>query len=181
MCLRWSEQRLLLQVLVQQSTERHDSEHRGPAVVAYEPVSWNRGDDWRCVCVGLTRGTLVISSLLQAPVGQSADRHDSEHRGSAVVACAPVSWNRRRLVMVLCLNRFLQGLVQQSTDGHDSEHRGPAVVASGTVSWKRGDGGATCLRWTDRRFRRLCRYLNNNQLSGTIPSNVGQLSLLRQL
>jgi hypothetical protein len=46
MCLRWSEQSSILQVaLGQQSTDRHDSEHRGPAVVASATVSWNRGDD----------------------------------------------------------------------------------------------------------------------------------------
>jgi hypothetical protein len=31
-----------VQVLALQSTERHDSEHRGPAFVAYGPVSWRR-------------------------------------------------------------------------------------------------------------------------------------------
>jgi hypothetical protein len=81
------------------------------------------------------------SSLLQVLVGQSADRHDSEHRGSAVVACAPVSWNRRRWVMGLCLNKrnVLVGFVD------------------------------------------FCRDLGNNQLTGTIPSTVGQLSSLQQL
>jgi hypothetical protein len=55
MCLCWSERRVVLvssflQVLGQQSTERHDSEHRGPAVVAYAPVSWKTGDD-RVTCL----------------------------------------------------------------------------------------------------------------------------------
>jgi hypothetical protein len=30
-------------------------------------------------------------------------------------------------------------------------------------------------------FVDFCRYLNNNQLTGTIPSTVGQLSSLREL
>jgi hypothetical protein len=34
-----------MQLLEQKSTDRHDSEHRGPAVVTYAPVSWNKGDD----------------------------------------------------------------------------------------------------------------------------------------
>jgi hypothetical protein len=34
-----------LQGLERRSTDRHDSEHRGPAFVAYGTVIWNRGDD----------------------------------------------------------------------------------------------------------------------------------------
>jgi hypothetical protein len=50
MCLRWSEQGLrlvssILQDIGEQSTDGHDSKHRGPAVVAYGPVSWNRDGD----------------------------------------------------------------------------------------------------------------------------------------
>jgi hypothetical protein len=37
------------------------------------------------------------------------------------------------------------------------------------------------LRWIAVDFRRFCRLLAGNQLSGTIPSTVGQLSLLEQL
>jgi hypothetical protein len=147
--LCWSErQRLLLissilQVVVQQFTDGHDSEHRGPAVVASATVSWNRGDDRRrCVCC-LTREIALISSTLQV-------------------------------------------LARQSTDGHDSKHREPAVVACGPVSWSRGDGlgdmlcgGLTGEIAVD--FVDFCRYLSNNQLSGTISSTVGQLSLLKFL
>jgi hypothetical protein len=46
--------RLTLQLLVRQSADGHDSEHRGPAVLASTAVSWDRGDDAvLCVCVGL--------------------------------------------------------------------------------------------------------------------------------
>jgi hypothetical protein len=49
-----------------------------------------------CFCRrgGLTREIALISSTLQVLARQSADGHDSEHRGPAVVACVPVSWNR---------------------------------------------------------------------------------------
>jgi len=36
---------LISQVLVQQSTDGHDSRRRGPDVVASATVSWKRGDD----------------------------------------------------------------------------------------------------------------------------------------
>jgi hypothetical protein len=41
-----------------------------------------------------------------------------------------------------------------------------------------------CLCWSEQCllfFRRFCRWLHSNQLSGTMPSAVGQLSLLREL
>jgi hypothetical protein len=41
MCLPFS---VILQVVVPESTERYDSEHRGPVVFAFVPVSW-KGDD----------------------------------------------------------------------------------------------------------------------------------------
>jgi hypothetical protein len=41
----WSELSSILQVRVRYSTDRHDCEHRGPAVVAYGAVSWSSGDD----------------------------------------------------------------------------------------------------------------------------------------
>jgi hypothetical protein len=41
--------------------------------------------------VGLKRGMLVISSLWQVVAHQSTERHDSEHRGPAVVAFGAVS------------------------------------------------------------------------------------------
>jgi hypothetical protein len=41
------------------------------------------------------------------------------------------------------------------------------------------------LRWSEQRvavvFVDFCRLLHNNQLTGTIPSTVGQLSSLQQL
>jgi hypothetical protein len=100
MCLRWSEQRdcgrwslsSTLQEFGRQSAERHDSEHRGPAVVTSEDVSWNRGNV-EDVFLN-TEELLLISSILQVLVRQSTDRHDSEHRGPAVVAYDPVSWKR---------------------------------------------------------------------------------------
>jgi hypothetical protein len=98
MCLRWSEQRdcccfrRLMQGLEPQSTERHDSEHRGPAVVASISVSWKRGDDEQCVCVGLSREIAVVFvGSMQGLEHQSTDGHDSEHRGPAVVAYVLVS------------------------------------------------------------------------------------------
>jgi hypothetical protein len=54
---------------------------------------------------------MLISSLLQVLVQQSTERHDSEHRGSAVVASATVSWNRSDdsdvFLSLRCLNREL--------------------------------------------------------------------------
>jgi hypothetical protein len=44
-----------------------------------------------CLCCGL-----MLSSTLQVLEQQSTDRHDSEHRGPAVVASATVSWNKRQ-------------------------------------------------------------------------------------
>jgi hypothetical protein len=77
----------ILQVLGRQSTDGHDSDHRGPAVVAYRSVSWNRGGDgW---------SDQLVCSTLQVVVQQSADWHDSEHRWPAFVGSAAVSWNRR--------------------------------------------------------------------------------------
>jgi hypothetical protein len=81
--------------------------------------------------------------FLQGLEQQSADGHDSDHRGPAVVAFGAVSGTEAG-VWLRCRDFVdLQGLAQQSTGGHDSEHRGPAFVASGIVSWNRGDDGAT--------------------------------------
>jgi hypothetical protein len=92
-------------------------------------------------------------------------------------------WSEERLLLI---SSTLQVLEHQSTDRHDSEHRGPTVVASGTVSWKEATMGEAflSLRFLNRdcrRFRRLCRRLDSNSLTGTIPSTVGQLSSLQFL
>ncbi len=68
----------------------------------------------------------------------------------------------------------LQVFAQQLTNRHDSEHRGLAVGASGAVSWNR----ATMFVFAFGSDVDFCRLVNNNQLTGTIPSAVGQLPLL---
>jgi hypothetical protein len=80
-----------LQELGRQSTERHDSEHRWAAVVANVPVSWRKEAKMGDV-FALNSRLLLRSSILQVVEQQSTERHDSEHRGAAVVANAPVSW-----------------------------------------------------------------------------------------
>jgi hypothetical protein len=56
----WSDVSSILQELGRQSTERHDSEHRGPAVVAFGHVSWNRGDDGDVAALALTEAIAVF-------------------------------------------------------------------------------------------------------------------------
>ncbi len=93
-------------------------------------------------------------------------------------------WSEQGLLLV---PSTLQVLAQQSTDGRDLEHCGPAVVAYGLVSWGAeatifdafvvafGLNGGLAVVVVDS------RYLHDNQLTGTIPSTVGQLSSLKEL
>ena len=73
-----------------------------PALCGDCTVLWHSYDMFReqrdysvrmevCLCC-----VLMFSSTLQVLEQQSTDRHDSEHRGPAVVASATVSWNKRQ-------------------------------------------------------------------------------------
>ncbi|MEG7772313.1 hypothetical protein U2088_15355, partial [Listeria monocytogenes] len=77
---------------------------------------------------------------------------------------------------------------QKSADGHDSELTRPIDGALVLVSTS--IMGLSVVLWflivanLTRDFVFVvvrCRYLNSNQLTGTIPSTIGQLNALRQL
>jgi hypothetical protein len=62
----WLMFRRILQGFVANSTDWHDSEHRGPAVVAYETVSWKGGGLMSC---SEQRGIAVFSSTFAGTCG----------------------------------------------------------------------------------------------------------------
>jgi hypothetical protein len=92
---------VLLQVIGRLSTERHDSEHRGPAVRRLLSCELEARRQWVCLRWSEHR---EFSVRRFAGVGQqSTDRHDSEHRGPAVVASGAVSWNRGDDGVMFCV------------------------------------------------------------------------------
>jgi hypothetical protein len=130
----------------------------------------------------LSEPIAVISSTLQVPAQQSTDGRDSEHRGPAVVANGPVSWNRGDCFCAgLIVFRRLAGTC--TTIDWSARFRAPWASCRCFKNCELENRRRCVCVGLNRRdvlvvFVDFCSYLHNNQLTGTIPISAGQLPSL---